>query len=76
MHVSVIYIVYQFMPGGGMSIVMSSVILWLEPSSMFFVICVSKVFVECFGLKPLLGGLSVPATGKFFRLQMMWCVCL
>ena len=30
---------------------MSSVLLWLKPSSIFCVICVSKVFVECFGLK-------------------------
>ena len=38
-----------------MSIAMSSVLLfralWLMPSSMFCVICVSNVLVECFGLK-------------------------
>ena len=39
-----------------MSIAMSDVLLcdalWLKPSSMSCVICVSNVLVECFGLKP------------------------
>ena len=39
-----------------MSIAMSSVLmcgaLWLKPSSMSCVSCVSNVLVECFGLKP------------------------
>ena len=63
MHVSVVYFVYEFMSGVAskaflMSTVMSSVLfvffyfLWLKPSSMFCVICVSKELVECFGLKP------------------------
>ena len=39
-----------------MSIAMGSVLLfgalWLKPSSMSCVICVSNVLVECFGLNP------------------------
>ena len=35
-----------------MRIVLLWGVLWLKPSSMSYVSCVSKVLVECFGLKP------------------------